>query len=63
MPDTTDLRERIIEFKESNELTYQTMADLINVSKSEVFSALTGKRTDPKSNLIISKLKQAYGVK
>ena len=63
MPDTTDLRARIIEFKEANNLTYQTMADLIKVSKSEVFSALKGKRTDPKSNLIISKLKQAYGVK
>ncbi|MFZ6148086.1 hypothetical protein ACO0KD_05645 [Enterococcus avium] len=63
MPDTTDLRDRIIRYKKENKLSYQTMADLIGTSKTEVFQAVTGKRTNPKSNLIISKLIQAYGIK
>lgn len=63
MPDTTDLRLKIIKYKESNGLSYQTMADLISSNRSEVFQAVTGKRTNPKSNLIISKLIQAYGIK
>ncbi|MDT2635477.1 hypothetical protein P7D52_07850 [Enterococcus dongliensis] len=63
MPDTTDLRDRIIRYKKENKLSYQTMADLIGTSKTEVFQAVTGQRTNPKSNLIISKLIQAYGIK
>lgn len=63
MPDTTDLRDRIIRYKKANKLSYQTMADLIGTSKTEVFQAVTGKRMNPKSNLIISKLIQAYGIK
>ncbi|NQE01816.1 helix-turn-helix domain-containing protein [Enterococcus gallinarum] len=62
MPDTTDLRNKILEFKERENLSYQTMADLIKVSKSEVHQAVTGSRTNPKSNIIISKLIQAYGI-
>lgn len=64
MPDTTDLREKILDFKKANRLSYQTMANLIEVkSKSEVQQAVTGKRNNPKSNLIISKLIQAYGIR
>jgi|GEM_PF-7004326 len=64
MPDTTGLRLKIAAYKKENKLSYQTMADLIGVnSKSEVQQAVTGTRTNPKSNLIISKLIQAYGIK
>lgn len=64
MPDTTDLRVKIIEYKKENNLSYQTMADLIGINnKSEVQQAVTGVRTNPKSNLIISKLIQAYGIR
>lgn len=64
MPDTTDLRVKILHFKKENGLSYQTMANLIEVkSKSEVQQAVTGKRNNPKSNLIISKLIQAYGIR
>lgn len=62
MPDTTDLRQKILDFKEREKLSYQTMADLIQENKSEVYQAVIGKRTNPKSNIIISKLLQAYGL-
>nr|WP_216682520.1 hypothetical protein [Enterococcus innesii] len=62
MPDTTDLRKKILDFKEREKLSYQTMANLIQENKSEVYQAVTGTRTNPKSNIIISKLLQAYGL-
>ncbi|MFS1025625.1 hypothetical protein ACFC9R_09985 [Enterococcus casseliflavus] len=62
MPDTTDLRKKIMDFKDKEKLSYQTMADLIQVNKVEVYQAVTGSRTNPKSNIIISKLIQAYGI-
>ncbi|MGJ0738950.1 hypothetical protein [Enterococcus casseliflavus] len=62
MPDTTDLRQKILDFKEREKLSYQTMADLIQENKSEVYQAVIGTRTNPKSNIIISKLLQAYGL-
>lgn len=64
MPDTKDLREKIIDYKKKNKLSYQTMADLIGIkNRSEVQQAVTGSRSNPKSNLIISKLIQAYGIR
>ncbi|MBK0038574.1 MULTISPECIES: hypothetical protein [unclassified Enterococcus] len=62
MPDTTDLRKKILDFKEREKLSYQTMANLIQENKSEVYQAVVGARTNPKSNIIISKLLQAYGL-
>lgn len=62
MPDTTNLRQKILDFKEREKLSYQTMANLIQENKSEVYQAVTGTRTNPKSNIIISKLLQAYGL-
>ncbi|MGM0214912.1 hypothetical protein [Enterococcus sp. AZ109] len=62
MPETAILREKILEYKEENDLSYRTMALVIGSNKQEVYYAVTGKRTTKKSNLLLTKLLKAYGI-
>lgn len=62
MPETAQARLKILKYKEENNLSYRTMALLIDSNKQEVYYAVTGKRTTSKSNLILTKLLQAYRI-
>ncbi|MGF3114752.1 XRE family transcriptional regulator [Facklamia sp. P12937] len=62
MPETIEARQRVLDYKNQNKISYEQLAVMTGYSKPEIFNALTGKSNTPKSNQIILKLIQMFGL-
>lgn len=63
MPETKEAREKILEFKENKNITYEQLGLMINKTPVYVQEVLTGKKTGPRANELILKIIQMFGVK
>lgn len=62
MPETLEARKRVLDYMQENDVTYAQLAVMTNFSKPEIHSAVTGKSKTKKSNEIILKLIQMFGL-
>lgn len=62
MPETIEARARVLKYMEDNDVTYAQLAVMSGYSKPEIHSAVTGKSRTRKSNEIILKLIQMFGL-
>lgn len=62
MPETNEVRERILKWKDENNVSYQQLAVMVGKSKQEVYDAITGRNTAPGANQLILKIIQMFGL-
>lgn len=62
MPETMEARQRVLDYKNQNKISYEQLAVMTGYTKPEIHMALTGKSDTPKSNQIILKLIQMFGL-
>ncbi|MCR8969303.1 XRE family transcriptional regulator [Facklamia sp. 7083-14-GEN3] len=62
MPETIEARQRVLDYKDENKISYEQLAIMTGYSKPEIHKALTGKSQTPYSNKIILKLIQMFGL-
>ena len=62
MPETIEARKRVLDYMQENDVTYAQLAVMTNFSKTEIHVAVTGKSKTKKSNEIILKLIQMFGL-
>lgn len=63
MPETQTAREKILEYKESKDMSYQELGLMLNKTPVYVQEVLTGKKAGPKANELILKIIQMFGIK
>lgn len=63
MPETSEVRERILAWKETNNVSYQQLALLVGRSKQEVYDAIVGRNKAPGANQILLKIIQMFDIK
>lgn len=62
MPETKNARQKILDYKEQKKYSYQNLADMVSVSKQEVYDAVTGKRQTDKAHEILADLLKVFGL-
>lgn len=62
MPETIEARQKVLDYMTENNVTYAQLALMTGYSKTEVHRAVTGKLKTVKSNEIIIKLIQMFGL-
>lgn len=62
MPETTNGRELVKKFLETNEATNEDMAKMFGVSPQYLGAVLNGKKVGPKPNKLILAIIQAFGI-
>lgn len=62
MPETVEARQRVLDFMEEKGASYSQLALMSGYKKNEIHAALTGDKGTPKSNEIILKLIQMFGL-
>lgn len=63
MPETKEARGRILEYKESKNITYEQLGLMVNKTPVYVQEVLTGKKTGPRANELLLKIIQMFGIK
>lgn len=63
MPETVEARERILHWKEENNVSYQQIGLMVGKEKQEVYDAIVGRNKSPESNRILLKIIQMFGIK
>ncbi|MEC1177656.1 hypothetical protein P9B03_04095 [Metasolibacillus meyeri] len=63
MPETLEARKRILEYKESKNMTYEQLGLMVNKTPVYVQEVLTGKKTGPRANELVLKIIQVFGIK
>lgn len=63
MPETVEARDRILHWKEENDVSYQQIGLMIGKHKQEVYDAITGRNKSPEANKILLKIIQMFGIK
>lgn len=63
MPETVEVRERILKWKEDNNVSYQQLALMVGKHKQEVYDAITGRNKAPAANQILLKIIQMFDIK
>lgn len=63
MPETKEARGKILEFKESKNITYEQLGLMINKTPVYVQEVLTGKKTGPRANELLLRIIQMFGIK
>lgn len=63
MPETTEARDRIISWKEENNVSYQQIALMVGKHKQEVYDAVMGRNKSPEANKILLRIIQMFGIK
>ena len=63
MPETQKVRNKILEYKEQKNMTYQQLALMVGCSSVYVQQVLSGQKTGPSANELILKIVQMFGIK
>lgn len=63
MPETTEAREKIMKYKNENNVSYEQLSLMTGYSKSNLYDAVTGRRKNAAANQIILKIIQMFDIK
>lgn len=62
MPETETARNKIVSYKENNNITYMQLALMVGLSAGYVQEVITGKKSGKKANELILKIIQMFGI-
>ena len=63
MPETQTARNKILEYKEQKNMTYDQLGLMVGCSSVYVQQVINGQKTGPSANELILKIIQRFGIK
>lgn len=63
MPETQKVRNKILEYKEQKNMTYDQLGLMVGCSSVYVQQVINGQKTGPSANELILKIIQMFGIK